>query len=127
MIFTYILCFFAGVISWAVIPALDKTEQRFAESRERRAELMKPRFKGKIPQGAFLVHSQDVDMGDIMSGKAGEKELIFYTFREALTSAHDQCVDEVEVSILDDSAELIVFGSSEGFVLRVPRAWMAES
>jgi hypothetical protein len=123
-----IFCFLSGCVVSIFISSSrhQKSEKSRLEFLEMQADFIKRELKGKIPVGCIGVYYQDMDLGDLMSGKAGETLKLFKSIGEALASAHDRCVDEEQVSIVDDSAELFVYGLRKNFTLRMPRSNKAQ-
>jgi len=124
MLSLYILC--TGFLLVCAIFRVGITHQaKEATRRElKRAEDLKARYAGKIPEGAYLVRWQDMDLGQIMGGTADGDEQTFGNLGEALARAHELSDhdDEISVDIIDHSANVIAsawsreitFRSSEG-------------
>jgi len=114
-----------GTIIYSVISS-EKMEKSMSESEERfvknNAQCLKAQYEGKIAQGTFLVVTQDVDLGIIMSERDTEHTRSFTNFREALIDASGTDIDdEMQVFILDDLAEIIVYSFYNKFCLRIPK------
>jgi hypothetical protein len=123
-----LICFlaggFAGIVLWAFRSAVENhlDTKRDAEFLERQARFIWREFREPITRGTYLVFTQDMDMGNLMAGKADEYTRSFGSFREALIFAQARVEEDSDnqVSIVDDSAELLVCGGGR-LRLRMPK------